>query len=359
MVPLKPRAYGFHLLLFLGVGICVAWGGTASFTFPGKNESKTVGVTTVEVNRVTYVLLTDLVSKAGGDCRVDREQIEVNLGGGTALVSRGDTEVNASYGRFSLRHPLLVNGNTVRMALSDVIPFFNNGFRISVTQGAGESPPETQESEPETPPASIPDAEAQPAPDESKASSLRLVVIDPGHGGKDAGAVGAAGLKEKDVALSVAKRLRDALRDAHGVQTLLTREDDVAVPVEKRTSLANVKRGSLLVSIHAGAGLAPSMMGVHVLYGGEAQAKGAAPNAASLLADAVASSVSAATSMPVRGVHAAACRVFVGLRMPAIQVEAGVLTTPGEETLLADGGYQQKIAEGIAKGIMQYAGGGR
>lgn len=333
-----------------------AWGGSVSFTFPVKSGEKTVETKTVEVNRVSYVSLTGLVSQAGGDCSVVDTRIEVNFAGGAASIARGSLEVNASSGRFSLRHPPLVNDKSVLIALSDVVPFFGNAFRTSVTQRVAEGNASDDAPEQEPPPELSP-SESKPAVNEAVNNAVRLVVIDPGHGGNDAGAVGAAGIKEKDVALGIARRLDEVLRTTHGMQTLLTRKEDVALSVEKRVSAANVKRGTLLVSIHAAASLAPTTTGIAVFYGGESLKS--APGTPSALGEAVAAALAASTSTHVRGVHPAACRVFTGLRMPGIQVEAGAITTPGEESLLADGGYQQKIAEGIAKGIMQYASGGQ
>ncbi|MBX7257646.1 MAG: N-acetylmuramoyl-L-alanine amidase [Candidatus Hydrogenedentes bacterium] len=306
---------------------------------------------------MSYVLLPELVSQAGGDCRVFEDRVEVNLAGGAALIKRGDTEVNASSGRFSLRHTLLVNGKLVYIALGDVVPFFNNGFKISVTQRMEVGSEEAPEAEPAQPEVSAPSVDGTPKP--ASDVSLKLVVIDAGHGGNDPGAVGTTGLKEKDIALGIAKRLQELLSTTHNVQTLMTRQEDVALPIAKRVSAANLKRGSLLVSIHAGTSLSPSVSGVRVLYGGDARDAGGGNRGVAKLAEAVAVAMGNTTSAPVRGIHAAACRMFTGLSMPGIEIEVGVLTTPGEETLLADGGYQQKIAEGIANGITKFAGGGQ
>jgi N-acetylmuramoyl-L-alanine amidase len=80
-----------------------------------------------------------------------------------------------------------------------------------------------------------------------------IVVIDPGHGGKDPGAIGYNGIKEKDVVFSIALQLKDMLKTKPGITTLLTREKDVFIPLRERTEFANNKKADLFVSIHADA----------------------------------------------------------------------------------------------------------
>lgn len=83
--------------------------------------------------------------------------------------------------------------------------------------------------------------------------SLKTVVIDPGHGGKDPGAIGVGGVKEKDVVLSIALKLREMLKKANGITVYLTREKDVFIPLQDRTKFANDKKADLFISIHADA----------------------------------------------------------------------------------------------------------
>lgn len=82
---------------------------------------------------------------------------------------------------------------------------------------------------------------------------LKTVVIDPGHGGKDPGAIGVGGVKEKDVVLSIALKLRDMLKKTEGITVYLTREKDVFIPLQDRTKFANDKKADLFISIHADA----------------------------------------------------------------------------------------------------------
>lgn len=80
-----------------------------------------------------------------------------------------------------------------------------------------------------------------------------IVVIDPGHGGKDPGAIGHDGVKEKDVVLGVSLKLRDMLKGMPGITTLLTRDKDIFIPLAERTEFANKQKADLFVSVHADA----------------------------------------------------------------------------------------------------------
>src|SRR5207247_5948670 len=91
------------------------------------------------------------------------------------------------------------------------------------------------------------------APTQPGARRVRRVVLDPGHGGHDPGAIGAGGLREKDVALDVAHRAAPLVARELGISTLLTRDSDVSVPLDERVARANAFGADLFVSIHCNA----------------------------------------------------------------------------------------------------------
>jgi N-acetylmuramoyl-L-alanine amidase len=95
--------------------------------------------------------------------------------------------------------------------------------------------------------------------------SIRTVVLDPGHGGVEEGARGPAGTKEKDYALQLARRMKSTIETRIGIRVLLTREDDVLVPPDRRTSLANNNKADLFISLHANASARPESSGAQVL----------------------------------------------------------------------------------------------
>jgi N-acetylmuramoyl-L-alanine amidase len=95
--------------------------------------------------------------------------------------------------------------------------------------------------------------------------SLRTVVIDPGHGGDDAGVKGAKGTVEKDYVLQLARRLKGTIEGRLGLRVLLTRDADENVPVDRRIALANNNKADLFVSLHANASVRASLQGAQVI----------------------------------------------------------------------------------------------
>ncbi len=102
--------------------------------------------------------------------------------------------------------------------------------------------------------------------DPPAAGGLRKIVLDPGHGGKDPGAVGVGGVAEKDIVLSVAKKLARKLKAELGVQVVLTRHDDHFVPLEDRTALANSEDADLFISLHVNASPNSEARGIETYY---------------------------------------------------------------------------------------------
>lgn len=94
---------------------------------------------------------------------------------------------------------------------------------------------------------------------------LRTVVIDPGHGGEDEGVRGAGGLKEKDLTLQIARRLKGAIESRMGLRVMLTREGDENVPIDRRTALANNNKADLFISLHANASARADVRGAQVI----------------------------------------------------------------------------------------------
>jgi N-acetylmuramoyl-L-alanine amidase len=100
---------------------------------------------------------------------------------------------------------------------------------------------------------------------EMSTGTVRTVVIDPGHGGDDHGAVGASGTKEKDVTLQMAQRLKGAIESRMGMRVLLTRDGDQTVSLDRRSALANNNKADLFISLHAGASLQKNLSGAQVM----------------------------------------------------------------------------------------------
>ncbi|RLG11987.1 hypothetical protein DRN73_03900 [Candidatus Pacearchaeota archaeon] len=217
---------------------------------------------------------------------------------------------------------------------------------------------------------------------------IKRIVIDPGHGGGDPGAIAFNGIKEKDVVLKIAKELKKILENSLGIEVILTRERDVFIPLMQRAAIANSKKADLFISLHLNSSPDHSARGIETYYlnfttDPEAMRVAALENAASdqslsdlqdlirailantklsesrLLAEKVQSQLVKHLSryysyIEDRGVKCAPFLVLVGTRMPAILVEVSFISNPLEARRLKSSLYLKRIAEGIAKGIKVY-----
>lgn len=216
------------------------------------------------------------------------------------------------------------------------------------------------------------------------------VVLDAGHGGDDEGARGAQGIVEKELVLDVARRLRARL-NAAGLQVLLTRERDVYVPLEDRTTIANEARGDLFISIHANAASARAARGIETYFlsleasDDAARQLAARENAAfrdptvpavavddplvGILGDLAASElmqesdefarlaqqeIASLDGAPSRGVKQAPFVVLMGLEMPAALVEIGFVTNPHDARALASAERRERIAQALARAVLEF-----
>jgi N-acetylmuramoyl-L-alanine amidase len=217
--------------------------------------------------------------------------------------------------------------------------------------------------------------------------AVSRVVLDPGHGGTDPGAIGPAGVKEKDVTLEIAKKVAPVLA-RQGMQVLLTREDDHFITLEERTARANGYAADLFVSIHCNAAPDHTRRGVetYVLDTSKDEMAGriaARENATSQAATAELGSILASMRMADQatrsakladllqraamaslktpypdaqdgGVHTAAFYVLVGARMPGVLFETSYISNPMDEERLASDDYKQRLADGIVNAVKAY-----
>ncbi len=225
-------------------------------------------------------------------------------------------------------------------------------------------------------------------PHPTKARSPHKVVIDAGHGGKDPGAIGKNGLKEKIITLAIARRVARRLR-VKGVHVVMTRTRDVFIPLDRRVAITNAEEPDLFVSIHAN--ICPSnryTTGVEVYYpreslGDVGRAERIAPRLRELqgvrfgrgdrylalalcstlletsrrvsvtVARKVCRSISDATDTPYRGIRGAGFRVLKSALCPAILVEVDYLSNPRMERKFRSSSYLDKVANAIVEGILE------
>jgi N-acetylmuramoyl-L-alanine amidase len=171
-----------------------------------------------------------------------------------------------------------------------------------------------------------------------------LVVIDPGHGGKDPGAIGIGGLQEKDVILPISLEVTRILQQ-QGIDVRLTRDSDFFVTLQGRTDLANRIDADLFVSIHAnsmGKGR-PDVNGIEVYHFGDRR-----------LSDAIHRNIVRSVDMRDRGVRRARFYVLRTSKMPSTLVEVGYVTGAQDAPKLANANFQRQMAAAIARGIIEY-----
>ena len=218
---------------------------------------------------------------------------------------------------------------------------------------------------------------------------IRTIVLDPGHGGKEVGALGPNGLVEKDLTLAICRQLADALAAKTGARVVLTRDEDALVSLEQRTAIANQYKADLFLSVHMNAAVVKDAKGSETYFlsleasdelarraaeneNAVAAASGAADAASDLklilwdlaqqaylvessrFAQAIQEEMNAATGVSNRGVKQAPFKVLVGATMPAALVEVGFISNPEEEKKLQSAEFQKLMVDAIARAVVRY-----
>lgn len=225
---------------------------------------------------------------------------------------------------------------------------------------------------------------------EAKRPRIKTIVIDPGHGGKDPGAIGPWGTKEKDVVLKIARKLAKELHRNLKTRVVLTRYHDIFLPLAERTAIANREKADLFISVHCNASLKSRTQGFEVYFlseeasDEEAQAVANMENAVMALEEKKekgnelssilwslamnefmneSCELSGLVSSEVdshlrivdnRGVKQAGFRVLRGAKMPAILVEVGFISNRSEARKLRSSKFQKKLVESICAGVRNY-----
>ena len=222
-----------------------------------------------------------------------------------------------------------------------------------------------------------------------KRTKIKLIVIDPGHGGIDPGAVGRTGLYEKDANLSIARYLRNYIRDSLKIKVIMTRNRDVYLSLKQRTNIANHHGADLFLSIHCNSTKKKRAQkrGIETYFLSEARTNEeravAARENASLkfdgikptdevsfilydlaqssfleesnrFAEYIQESAEKLLNIPSRGVKQAGFYVLRGAFMPAVLVECAFISNPREERLLRKKSFRKKVAYCIYRGIKNY-----
>ena len=231
---------------------------------------------------------------------------------------------------------------------------------------------------------------AEPAPPPGPAPLT--IVVDPGHGGGETGAIGPGGYQEKDATLEIARRIVATLPRTLACRAVLTRDSDVQLPLDDRTSIANHEKADLFLSIHANSSRSASAKGSETYYlsleasdkiaqevaSRENEANGGGPSGpaatgnpdldfvlwdlaqsahlkeSSEIAEAIQVELNGVLNTGSRGIKQAPFRVLVGATMPAVLVEAAFISNPEEEKRLRNPEFQQAVADAVARAVARF-----
>src|SRR5712691_7223336 len=218
---------------------------------------------------------------------------------------------------------------------------------------------------------------------------IHTIVIDPGHGGKEVGAVGPGGLMEKDATMTLCRRLADNLETKLKTRVILTRTDDSVVPLDQRTAIANQYKADLFLSVHMNAAVVKGAHGSETYFlsleASDELAKKAAEvenasakmsamstsstdlklilwdlaqqeylNESSRFAADIQEEMNRATNVQSRGVKQAPFKVLVGATMPAALVEVAFITNPDEETKLKTDVFLNSVVTALTTAVERY-----
>ena len=223
---------------------------------------------------------------------------------------------------------------------------------------------------------------------ERKASRLPLIVLDPGHGGSDPGAIGRRGLREKDVVLTIARDLKRVLEERGTARVVLTRNGDTSLSLRERTRIANSRNADLFISIHANANSHRKVRGIETYYLDNTTDKASIrlaklenksagdeiddlhcilrvlrlssnANVSNILAQTVQKSLTRNLRDKYKGIEDLGAKgnlffVLIGAHMPSVLVEVSFISNPAEEKRLKNAAYRRTVSRGIAKGIEAY-----
>ncbi len=224
------------------------------------------------------------------------------------------------------------------------------------------------------------------APQSGGAPGVRTVVLDPGHGGVETGAVGPAGTTEKDLALTVSRSLKRLLERRLPVKVVLTRAGDADLPLETRTAIANQNKADLFISLHFNSYFGRRAHGAETYFlsreasdqvaaaaAAEENRAGGEPSPESDLqlilwdmaqsyhlaesqrfANLVQEELNLTLGLRDRGVKQAPFRVLMGATMPAVLVELGFLSNPEEESKLKSPIYQADLVDSLFRAVRRF-----
>lgn len=220
-----------------------------------------------------------------------------------------------------------------------------------------------------------------------KIEPIRSIVIDPGHGGSDYGSVGSSGIREKDINLSIARKLKYIIEERMGIKTSLTRDEDMEMTIDERVSFANNLRASIFISIHTNFSFLKNESGPYCYYFnpsstyedsryfadsekileksksfGNEDISFIPWNVAQImqlgrskyLSELVQKELNFLFEISDRNPESVPLRILNGANMPAVVIEMIYLSNQVDEKKIMDLNFQYSISSSIYKGIFQF-----
>ena len=361
-----PKSKYIIIVLLLACAACL----DADISVLLKNETKTRQLETVQLEGRTYVRVDNLNPLLGSIAKCEYQDNRMYLYAfGEQFIFLPDSAYYSFNNEvFNMHYPLLELDSTFYLPEAFVLEQLPLHFPDSVAIKANV----LQITKP-------------------KDRSVQRIILDPGHGGKDPGAVGKCGFREKDINLAVALKLKQFLEKELGVTVLMTRSDDRFVSLSDRTKFANDNRADIFVSIHTNASNSRSAKGLETYYlstamTSEARAAEALENGvveiyegkgekqkyddlafilsdlsqtehlenSNILATSVHQNLVAGTRGSDRGIKQANFYVLRGAFMPSILIEMGFISNADEEVLLTNKDYQDRLARTMFEGIKRF-----
>src|SRR5947209_785491 len=317
-------------------------------------------LSTIHQNAMTFFSASDVIAALGGTVTPDNNGFKTAIRAPHADQTHEDPNVSRT----------TFSGNDLRIQLAapDVVGDayrLENPFRVVLDLRKAAAPA------PGTPPPAI----TRPV----ESPGIHTIVIDPGHGGKDVGALGPGGTMEKDATLALCRKLAASLGAKTGARVVLTREDDSLVSLDQRTAIANQYKADLFLSVHMNAAVVKGARGSETYYlsleASDELARKAAErenaaattpssdlklilwdlaqqeyvNESSRFATDIQEEMNAIAGIQNRGVKQAPFKVLVGATMPAALVEVAFISNPEEETKLKNDAFGTTVGDWLPR----------
>jgi N-acetylmuramoyl-L-alanine amidase len=381
------RALRAHDAFLGAVFFCAAAGGVRadSITVHGLPDNRTAVLESTERGGETFADLSTLCGLLGAPCGpATGSVIECRSAAHSAVLLTDNPFLRIDGRLYQMPCAPLERHGALFLPVHSILEIFSRVFACSLA--CAPYPPE-------------PVAVSESWFEKSRQNqNIKVIVIDPGHGGRDPGAIGPQGTYEKDIVLGISLKLYDMLKSNDSLETYITRKTDVYVPLLERTRFANEKKADLFLSIHANSiggskKRKKTIQGFKVYFLSQAKneedklvamqenavieldeetAEGSdhlqnilinlagneylreSQELSIIISEAFETALSGKMSRLHLGVGQANFLVLNGVYMPSVLVETGFISNPKEEKLLTDAAFQKKVAKAIYKAVFDF-----